>query len=115
MRSDYINRGFTLIEVMIALTLLSVVALSLSTILISTGRTLTASGKRMQATQLAAEAMEQLRAGQTPEGAHLPEGFERSAQATDLDGQAGLRRLEVTVSWNDGAAHKLRLVSLARR
>jgi prepilin-type N-terminal cleavage/methylation domain-containing protein len=115
MHPDDTSRGFTLIEVMIALTLLSVVALSLSTTLISTHRALTASGKRMQATQLAAEAMEQLRAGQMPEGVHFAEGFDRSAQATVLDGQAGLRRLEVTVSWNDGDAHTLQLVTLARR
>lgn len=112
MHADDTSHGFTLIEVMIALTLLSVVALSLSTTLISTHRALTASGKRMQATQLAAEAMEQLRAGQMPEGVHFAEGFDRSAQATVW---AGLRRLEVTVSWNDGDAHTLRLVTLARR
>ena len=115
MHSDDTSRGFTLIEVMIALTLLSVVALSLSTTLISTHRALTASGKRMQATQLAAVAMEQLRAGQMPEGMHFAEGFDRSAQATVWGGQAGLRRLEVTVSWNDGDAHTLQLVTLARR
>jgi prepilin-type N-terminal cleavage/methylation domain-containing protein len=115
MHSDDTSRGFTLIEVMIALTLLSVVALSLSTTLISTHRALTGSGRRMQATQLAVEAMEQLRAGQVPEGMNSAEGFDRSAQATLWDGQAGLRRLEVTVSWNDGDTHTLRLVTLARR
>jgi len=107
--------GFTLIELLIALTLLSVATLSLSTTLISTHRALAVSGKWMQATQLAAEALEQLRAGQMPGGGHLAGGFDRSAQVTPWGGHAALRRLEVTVSWNDGDTHTLQLVTLARR
>jgi prepilin-type N-terminal cleavage/methylation domain-containing protein len=115
MQSHRAPRGFTLIELLIALTLLSTVALGLSTTLITTHRALTASGKRMQATQLAAEGLEQLRAGQVPGGVHLTGDFARSAVVTPWDGHPDLQRLEVTVSWNDGDTHTLQLVTLARR
>ena len=115
MQSHDTSRGFTLIELLIALALLSTVALGLSTTLITTHRALTASGKWMQAAQLAAEGLEQLRAGQVPGGVHLAGDFERSASVTPWGGHPGLRRLEVTVSWNDGDTHTLQLVTLARR
>jgi prepilin-type N-terminal cleavage/methylation domain-containing protein len=109
------SRGFTLIELLIALTVLSVAALSLSTTLVSTHRALAASGKWTQATLLAAEALEQLRAGQMPGDVRLTGAFDRSAQVTPWDGHPGLLRLQVTVSWNDGDTHALQLVTLARR
>ena len=115
MQTHDARRGFTLIELLIALTLLSTVALGLSTTLITTHRALTASGKRMQAAQLAAEGLEQLRAGQVPGDVHLAGDFERSAMMTPWGGHPDLRRLEVTVSWNDGDTHTLQLVTLARR
>jgi prepilin-type N-terminal cleavage/methylation domain-containing protein len=109
------SRGFTLIELLIALALLSTVALGLSTTLVTTHRALTASGKWMQAAQLAAEGLEQLRAGQGPVGVHPAGDFERSALVTPWGGHPGLSRLEVTVSWNDGDTHTVQLVTLARR
>jgi prepilin-type N-terminal cleavage/methylation domain-containing protein len=115
MQSDDTSYGFTLIELLVALALLSAVALGLSTTLITTHRALTASGKWMQAAQLAAEGLEQLRAGQIPGSGPLAGDFERSASMMPWDGHPGLSRLEVTVSWNDGDTHTLRLVTLARR
>jgi prepilin-type N-terminal cleavage/methylation domain-containing protein len=109
------SHGFTLVELLVALALLSAVALALTTTLIKTHRLLAASGKRMQATQLAAEALEQLRAGQVPGAVHLAGDFERSTLVTPWGGHPDLRRLEVTVSWNDGNIHTLQLVTLARR
>jgi prepilin-type N-terminal cleavage/methylation domain-containing protein len=109
------SRGFTLIELLVALALLSGLALALSTTLITTHRLLAASGKRMQAAQLAAEALEQLRAGQAPSAVSLAGNFERSTLVTPWGGHPDLRRLEVTVSWNDGDTHTLQLVTLARR
>ena len=115
MQSPDTGRGFSLIELLIALALLSTVALGLSSTLITAHRALTASGKRMQAAQLAAEGLEQLRSGQVPGGVHLAGDFERSALVTPWGGHPDLRRLEVTVSWNDGDTHTLQLVTLARR
>ena len=115
MRSRDASGGFTLIELLIAVALLSTVALGLSTTLVTTHRVLTASGKRMQAAQLAAEGLEQLRAGKVPSRAPLAGDFERSVLVTPWGRHPDLRRLEVTVSWNDGDTHTLQLVTLARR
>jgi prepilin-type N-terminal cleavage/methylation domain-containing protein len=115
MLSHDTSRGFTLIELLIALALLSVVALGLSTTLITTHRVLTASGKRMQAAQLAAEGLEQLRAGQVPGPVQVAGNFERSTLVTPWGGHPDLHRLEVTVSWNDDNRHTLQLVTLVRR
>jgi prepilin-type N-terminal cleavage/methylation domain-containing protein len=115
MRQPSLAGGFTLVEVMVALLLLSVAALGLSSTLVSTRKALARSGKRMRAAQLAADGMEQLRAGQVP---GPPDGggeFERSTATTPWNGHPGLQRVEVTVSWNDGELHALQLVTLARR
>ncbi|MFI5398844.1 MAG: prepilin-type N-terminal cleavage/methylation domain-containing protein [Candidatus Binatia bacterium] len=108
-------RGFTLVELLVALVLLSVAALGLTTTLISTHRALRAGEQWMEATQLAAEGIEQLRAGQIPAPAPSTGAFDRVAVMTPWDGHFGLQRLEVTVSWNDGERHTFQLVTLARR
>jgi prepilin-type N-terminal cleavage/methylation domain-containing protein len=113
MRRVCVNSGFTLVELMTALGLLSAVALGLTTTLISTQKALTASEKWMQAAQLAAEALEQLRAGQIPGPGRS--GFERTTAVGPWPGHPGLRRLEVRVAWNDGTSHTYQLVTLARR
>ncbi len=106
-------RGFTLVELMISLALLSTVALGLTTTLISTQKALTASQQWMQAAELAAEALEQLRAGHVP--APGPSGFERTTSAHPWPRHPGLRRLEVSITWNDGTPHTYQLVTLARQ
>lgn len=107
--------GFTLIEVMVAVFLLSVMSLALSSTLVSTQRARARSERWLQATQLAAEGIEQLRAGQALSAVGIAAGFERSGEVTPWNGQLGLYRLEVTVSWNDGAPQKFQLATLARR
>ncbi|MFN8627444.1 MAG: prepilin-type N-terminal cleavage/methylation domain-containing protein [Candidatus Binatia bacterium] len=107
--------GFTLVELLVALLVLSVAALGLASTLASTGRALSLSRKWMQATQLAAEGMEQLRAGQALGSSGVLGGFERSVVTAPWDGHPALQRLEVTVSWNDGEAQTFRLVTLVRR
>ncbi len=105
--------GFTLVELMTARALLSAVALGLTTTLISTQKALTASAKWMQAAELAAEALEQLRAGYDPGPAR--DGFERRTNVSAWPGHTGLRRLEVTIAWNDGTPHTYQLATLARQ
>ena len=107
--------GFTLIEVMIAVLLLSAISLGLTRTLVSTQRARVVSEQWMQATQLAVEGMEQLRARQPLGPIRIPGAFERSAAVEAWGGHPGLDRLEVTVSWNDGEPHNFHLVTLARR
>ncbi len=105
--------GFTLVEVMVAVVLLSVVALGLTATLISTQRALAVSEKWMRATQFAAEGIEQSRAGQSL--SVVPDGFARSVRIAPWNGHVGVLRLEVTVAWNDGGARSLQLTTLVRR
>ncbi len=107
--------GFTLIEVIVAVLLLSVIALALTTTLISTQRALVASKKRMEATQLAADGLERLRTGQPLDALPSAGGFDRSGSDAPWNGHQGLHRLEVTVSWNDGGPQDVHLATLVRR
>lgn len=109
------SHGFTLIELMIAVVLLSTAALALGRTLVITRQALAVSGKWACAAQLAAEAMEQVRAGQAPGPVHEAAEFARTVAVTSWSGHAGLQRIEVTVTWNDGESHSFGLVTLARR
>jgi len=108
-------RGFTLVEVLVAVLLLSSMALTLTQTLIASERARATSERWTQAAQLAAEGIEQLRAGHPLTAIRIPGAFERHATVTPWSGHAGLVELAVTVSWNDGAPHDLQLHTLERR
>jgi len=108
------RRGFTLIEVMIAVALLSTVALAVTSTLVSAQHARAVSEQWMQATLLATEGLEQLRAGQPAAALRTAGRFERSAVSGPWAGDPGVRRLEVTVTWNDGTAQRFQLTTLAR-
>ena len=108
-------RGFTLVEVMVAVLLLSVIALGVTTTLVSAQRARGVSEQSMHATQLALEGLEQLRAGQGLDNSRMPLGFDRSGTVVPWESHPGLYRLEVSVSWSDGVAHSFQLVTLAQR
>src|SRR5262249_16084549 len=105
--------GFTLVEVIVATALLATIALGLTSTLVAAQRGRAQSEQSMYAVQLAAEGLEQLRAGQSPRDTLLP-GFTRIARATSWSGHPGLDQLEVSMSWNDGVARTLHLSTLAR-
>ena len=107
--------GFTVIEVMMAVLLLSVVALALTNTLVASQRALTSSGRSMQAIQLAAAGLEHLLAGQRLSSSNVPAGFTCSGAVGPWQGHRGLYRIEVTVAWNDGEPRSFRLATLARR
>lgn len=105
--------GFTLVEVMIAVLLLALVSLAVTSTLIASQRALVHSAQWMQAIQLAAAGIEQLRAGQPLTS--TPSGFERSSGVTPWPGHRGLYRVEVTVVWAAGEPHRFQLATLVRR
>ena len=108
------ERGFTLVEMLVAMLLLSTIALAVTTTLVSAQQARARSERWMQASQLATEGLERLRAG----GAAVPPapaGYQRTASVALWNGHAGLYRLEVTVSWDDGSTHRVQFVTLARR
>lgn len=107
--------GFSLVEVMVAVVLLSIMALGLSSTLVAAHRARADSERWMQATQLAAQGMEQLRAGHVLSAVEIPGAFTRSSSITPWSNHPGLYRLEVTVTWMDYPSRSFRLLTLARR
>lgn len=89
-------RGFTLIEAMVALLLVSVTALALTHCLLAAQRAQLQSGRWMHAVSLAEQAIEQARASRSGGGDALG-GYAR--HWTCADAGPGLRRLEAEVTW----------------
>jgi prepilin-type N-terminal cleavage/methylation domain-containing protein len=99
-------RGFTLIEAMVALVLLSLTALALGQCFLEAQRAQQESGRWMRAVALTEEALERARA-RPGSGSDLIERYARRWSSADEGG--GLRRIEAVVAW-DG--HEVRLASL---
>ena len=95
-----------------ALTLLTIVSTGLTAALIQSMRARATSRDLMQATQLAADAIERARAGlvATPLS-DADVRFERRVAVAAVGGLP-LNRIEVTVSWNDGRPQHLELSTL---
>ena len=109
------GRGFTLVEMMVAVALLSTIALGLTMTLVSAQRARARSEQWMQAPVVAVEGLEQLRAGHALGPLRASGSFQRSGSVTAWPGHAGVYRIEVTVSWDDGTARRFQLTTLARR
>jgi len=107
--------GFSLVEVMVATLLLSAIALAVTQTLVHALQVRARSERWMQATQLATEGIEQLRAGHSLRALPPGSGFDRSGTTAAWSGHPGLQRIDVSVSWNDGAPHTLQLTTLARQ
>lgn len=107
--------GFTLVEVMVAVLLLSMIALALSTTLVSAQRARAVSERWMHAVQLATAGMERLRAGQALAPDAPGSGFECSSVVTPWAGHPRILRVEVMVRWSDGGPRLFRLTSLVAR
>ena len=101
-------RGFTLIEALVALLLLSFTALALGQCLLAAHRAQRLSGAWMQAVALAEEALERSRldagSGSDRRGIYLRRWSSSNAAAR-------LRRIEVVVEWGH---EEFRLASLVR-
>jgi prepilin-type N-terminal cleavage/methylation domain-containing protein len=106
--------GFSLVEVMVATLLLSAIALAVTQALVHALQVRARSERWMQATLLATEGIEQLRAGHALRSLPAGFGFERSGTIAAWSGHAGVQRLDVTVSWNDGTPHTFHLTTLTR-
>jgi len=107
-------RGASLVELLVATVLLSMIALGLTSTLLAAQRARAISERRMQATLLAAEGIEQLRAGHALGPVRLA-GFERSAAVAPWANHNGLVRIDVTITWNDGQDRQYQLSAVAPR
>lgn len=115
MRTCRTLAGFSLVEVMVATVLLSAVALAVTQTLVGALQMRARSERWMQATELATEGIEQLRAGHTLRPLPAGTAFERTGSVAAWSGHPGVQHLEVTVSWNDGEPHAFQLTTLARQ
>lgn len=103
-------RGFTLVELLVALVLFSLASLALGRTLLETQRAQSESGRWMRAASLADEALERARLV-GGDGGDQVGAFRRRWSSSD---EAGLRRIEVTVEWGEPAARQIRLSTWVR-
>ena len=109
------HRGFTLIEVMVALCLFAIGAAALAETLVVAQRVRASSARWNRALGLAEERLERLRAGDRSEDAAPIGEFTRSWHREPFAGDAGLDRVEVSVDWEDRGHQRLTLNALRRR
>lgn len=108
------DRGFALMETLVAMLIFSTVAIGLAQTLVAAQEARRTSEYWMRATQLAEEAMERVRAGERNAGPEAIEIFTRSWRAQAFSGVPGLTQVEVTVSWTDRRPQQFVLSSLMR-
>lgn len=109
------RRGFTLIEVLVALCVFAVGAAALAQTLVVAQQARASSARWGRATTLAEDRLERLRAGdRSDDGAPLGE-FTRAWRASVFDGDPDVERIDVTVDWEDRGPQRLTLTALLRR
>ncbi len=107
------GRGFTLIEVLFAFTLLTIVSTGLAAGLVQALRARATSRDLIHATALAADTIERVRAGIVAQPlSEADSRFERHIAVAPFAAGLPLNRIEVTVSWNDGHPQQVELRTL---
>lgn len=109
------NAGYSLIELLVAMTLFALAALGLSTSVAMVLRSSVASDDLTQATLLAQEKLEELSApgGLLTDGADTPAtGFTRVWTVTSDDPDPGVTRVDVSVSWDKDAPQTVALATV---
>jgi prepilin-type N-terminal cleavage/methylation domain-containing protein len=108
------GRGFTVIELLVAVAIFTTIAAGLAQTLVHAQQARASSARWMRATQLAEERLERLRAGDRSEDA-VPLGeFTRRWHGAAAAGLVGLERLDVEVLWEDRGPQRFVLSALAR-
>ncbi|MEO8601832.1 MAG: prepilin-type N-terminal cleavage/methylation domain-containing protein [bacterium] len=108
------RKGFTLIEVLVAMLLFAIGAAALAQTLAVAQHVRAGSGRWLRAVELAEQRLELLRAGDRGDDA-VPLGpFTRSWRSVPF-GVAGVEQLEVSVTWEDHGPQRLLLTALRRR
>jgi prepilin-type N-terminal cleavage/methylation domain-containing protein len=108
------SNGWTLIELLVATLVFSIVATGLAQVLLASGRARRSSGLWMQATELAEQPLESLRAGGSCVAEETIGTFTRRCRAQVSALTEGLQRIDVTVEWDDGGTRQFTLSALLR-
>lgn len=106
------ERGFSLIEALVALLIFSVAAVGLAETLVIAQRTRHTSALRMAASQLATSELERFRAGVVNAGAIKVGPFSCATTVEALSDYPALTRVRVSVDWIDRVAQRLELRTL---
>jgi prepilin-type N-terminal cleavage/methylation domain-containing protein len=106
------ERGFTLIELLVAICVGGIVALALTQQVLVAHRARRTGAKWMRATQLAAERLERLRAGDRGADNVVSAGFTVSWQGSTALSYPDLERVAVTVLWDDQGEKHLTVEAL---
>jgi prepilin-type N-terminal cleavage/methylation domain-containing protein len=110
-----LTRGSSLIEVMVAILLFSVVGTAVAQTVVLTQRARQVSENWMCATQLASQQIEAVRAGSASEGTGQIGIFRRETTTEPVTNHRGLVRVDVTVSWTDTDPKEFTLSTLVRQ
>ncbi len=122
------SKGFSLIEVLIALVILSVSLLALAGLMVTTTRTNSFGGHLTEAVTFAHQRLEELRVAPyntivsssvNPGDPVIQTGVDSGIDYTMVwvvapNGDNSLRRVTMTVTWNDGVSHSFNLVTLIK-
>lgn len=106
--------GGSLIEVLIALLIFSAIATGLARTLAVALRARRTSGYWMQATQLAVEGAEEVRAGHSGPDTEMLGMFQRSVRSQPSVASLPLERVDVCVEWQDDGPRAFTLSLLQR-
>jgi prepilin-type N-terminal cleavage/methylation domain-containing protein len=107
-------RGFTVIELLVALVVFAALAGALAQTLVRAQRVRASSALWLRATALAEERLERLRAGDRSEDAAPIGPFTRAWRAEPAAAAPGLERRDVEVTWEDHGPRRFVLSALAR-
>ncbi len=124
MRRSKKTKGFSLIEVLIALVILSISLLALAGLMATTTRNNSYGGHLTEAVTFAQERLEQFRvtsyASVTSSAAPVtqtgvPSGIPYSLNWVVVpNGGDTLRRITITITWNDGIAHSFSIATVVK-
>lgn len=112
------SKGFTLIEVLIALVILSISLLGVASLMITTTKSNAFGSHMTEAATFAQDKLEELRA---VSWVNITPGSDHQQSSTGLDfarnwdvkeiGTGNLRTITLTINWNDGISHSITFLS----
>ena len=115
------SKGFTLIEVLVALIILSFSLLALAGLMVTTTKNNSFGSHMTEAATLAQDKLEELRAikwDDLNEGNHTDPAQQEGSTGINytrnwnVTTNGSLKTVTITVNWNDRTAHSIRLVSV---
>jgi type II secretion system protein I len=110
------SKGFTLIEVLIALTILSVAFLALAGLMVQTTRNNSFGGRMTEAATFGQDRLEELRAVSwaaiTPGSDSMNSNGMNYSRTWSVATNGNLKTITININWNDRTSHSIRLLSV---